>query len=122
MKNLKQFMRQMKSNPIIRGFENSDDVFAQFEESKVKNIKIVFACYEQEDYEGRVIVFFYDSKTRKYFQTYGSHCSCYGLEGQWTWNDEINFKELENRLDKGNLYDDGIFRKLYLEFLTTEEE
>ena len=41
----------------------------------------VFAVYEQGNYEGSALVLF--AKDGKMFSVEGSHCSCYGLEGQW---------------------------------------
>lgn len=43
---------------------------------------VVFhASYDQEDYEGSALVVYRQGE--RYFVVEGSHCSCYGLEGQW---------------------------------------
>ena len=49
------------------------------------------------------------------FEVNGSHCSCYGLEGQWDV-EEINIKELEQRLTKGT-FGEREFKKELREFL-----
>lgn len=41
----------------------------------------VYAGYETPDYEGYATVVFRDGD--KWFRASGSHCSCFGLEGQW---------------------------------------
>lgn len=42
----------------------------------------MFAAYENESYEGYALVIF--SKEGKLYEVNGSHCSCYGLEDQWS--------------------------------------
>ncbi len=85
--------------PILIGFADSQDVFNNFQLSQDarEGLEIIYANYECGDYDGSATVFFYSSNTGKYHEAYGSHCSCYGLEDQWGM-EEINFKELENRL------------------------
>lgn len=41
----------------------------------------VFAVYDTPSYEGYATVVF--RRGRQWFHASGSHCSCYGLEGQW---------------------------------------
>ena len=43
--------------------------------------QILFASYSEEDYEGDAIVILQTEEGL--FEVHGSHCSCYGLEGQW---------------------------------------
>lgn len=43
----------------------------------------IFALYDLEAYEGSAFVIFKDKKGDWYYVT-GGHCSCYGLEDQWT--------------------------------------
>jgi hypothetical protein len=42
---------------------------------------ILHAVYNHEGYEGSAFVLF--KKGGKLYEVSGSHCSCYGLEGQW---------------------------------------
>jgi hypothetical protein len=75
-------------------------------EGELKNVKIIVACYEQPSYEGYAFVLF--KQGRKYYEVNGSHCSCYGLEGQWT-PEETSLEEIRHRVEKGDLghYMDG---------------
>jgi hypothetical protein len=43
--------------------------------------EMLFASYETPRYEGSALVLF--ERGGKLFEVNGSHCSCYGLEGQW---------------------------------------
>lgn len=43
--------------------------------------EILYASYESCGYEGWAWVLF--QRGRKLFEVNGSHCSCFGLEGQW---------------------------------------
>lgn len=59
---------------IVRDFSAADgDVTS--EES------ILFATYDYIDYDGSATVWF--EREGQLFEVSGSHCSCYGLEGQW---------------------------------------
>lgn len=43
--------------------------------------QILFASYGGASYEGDAFVLF--ERDGKLYEVHGSHCSCYGLEGQW---------------------------------------
>jgi len=64
---------------------------------KYRMDEVVFAAYSCEYYEGDAFVLFI--KDGKLYEVNGSHCSCYGLEGQWepeeTFVDAI-LKRLDN--------------------------
>ena len=62
------------------------------------DIKILFASYSYENYSGDAFVLF--SKDGELFEVNGSHCSCYGLEYQWS-PEPVVLKELEHRLTVG---------------------
>ena len=53
----------------------------EIEMSALDGIKILVASYTYEDYNGSAFVLF--EKGGQLFEVNGSHCSCYGLEGQW---------------------------------------
>lgn len=97
LKELFEFIRITKK-PVLLGFECVENVFSNFAETYDKEKIIIYANYESADYEGWATVYFYDKSTQKYYEVYGSHCSCYGLENQWS-PEEIVFKELENRFN-----------------------
>jgi hypothetical protein len=116
MKTVKGFLASLKKNPVISGaFGSVEDVFAQFEENPDANIQIVYAHYEQDTYDGSAIVFFYDKATKRYFEVHGSHCSCYGLENQWSPS-AIEAKALELRLKDGYFYDGGELKRRFEDF------
>jgi hypothetical protein len=42
---------------------------------------VLLAFYDTPSYEGYALVIYRNGDT--YYSVSGSHCSCYGLEGQW---------------------------------------
>lgn len=44
--------------------------------------QIIIASYTYEDYSGSAFVIY--EKDGKLYEVHGSHCSCYGLEDQWS--------------------------------------
>ncbi len=79
-----------------------EDVERDFglEVGALKNVKVIVAAYDQPDYEGSAFVLL--KRGRKYFEVNGSHCSCMGLEEQWS-EEEVTLKELRHRVKEGNL-------------------
>jgi hypothetical protein len=73
------------------GFDNWKDVSDQFtgtyswSDTKPTPIpepeEVIVANYETASYEGHALVVFRNGE--KFYTVDGSHCSCYGLEGQW---------------------------------------
>ena len=66
------------------GFSNKEDVMGAFcvSEEQSEGVEILYAWYDTSyDYEGYATVIF--RKDGKIYEVNGSHCSCYGLEGQW---------------------------------------
>lgn len=68
---------------------------------QLKGAKIVFGFYDNEDYSGSAFVLY--KKARKLYEVNGSHCSCYGLEDQWS-PEETTKEALLHRLDNGYFY------------------
>lgn len=60
-----------------------EDIYEDFAVTKedVEGVEILLASYLYEDYEGDSIVLF--KKDNQLYAVHGSHCSCFGLEGQW---------------------------------------
>ena len=60
-----------------------EDIASQFavEISDLDGVEILFAFYKNEDYLGNAFVLF--QRDGKLYEVNGSHCSCFGLEGQW---------------------------------------
>lgn len=70
---------------------DQDDAYRQYQDYSYSedgpklpdNLHIFYTYYECEYYEGYGFVVGYDSDKNEFFYNSGSHCSCYGLEGQW---------------------------------------
>jgi hypothetical protein len=81
------------------------------------NMEILLASYTYESYSGSAFVLF--KQGDKLYQNYGSHCSCYGLEGQWQ-PEETSIVKLRNRVIQGKEgyelvypYEKDSYRNLY---------
>ena len=61
-------------------------------------VEILLASYTYEDYSGDAFVLF--SRDGKLWEVNGSHCSCYGLEGQWE-PEETSVESIERRISTG---------------------
>lgn len=81
---------------IFEGFTDANDVFNQFSvnEDEQKDVKFIYAYYNQECYEGSAFVLF--TREGKLYEVNGSHCSCYGLEDQWS-PEETSVEALNKR-------------------------
>lgn len=68
-----------------------------------RGCKILLASYGTPSYEGYAFVLF--ERDGKLYEVNGSHCSCYGLEGQWdpeeTTVDALRCRVAEGRLGEG---------------------
>jgi hypothetical protein len=86
-----------------------------------ESANILFASYGQANYSGDAFVIF--EENGKLYEVSGSHCSCYGLEGQWS-QEEVELKELEHRLLNGTFgeddYSDNSFKPELCMFLGVE--
>ena len=78
------------------GFEDIDDLRQQFEigEKDIKDEEVLVASYATPSYEGDAFILF--RRDGKLYEVNGSHCSCYGLEGQWR-PEEAAWEELAVR-------------------------
>jgi len=65
---------------------------------KYEKCNILFASYGTDNYSGDAFVLF--ERDGKLYEVNGSHCSCFGLEGQFE-PEETTLKALEMRLTKG---------------------
>ena len=57
------------------------DVCREFEIDVAEPDEVILAVYESELYQGDADVIYRIGD--RYYWASGSHCSCYGLEGQW---------------------------------------
>lgn len=80
-------------------FDSKSDVEKEFGAS-LDGCNVLFAAYDTPSYEGYAWVLF--RKDRKLYEVNGSHCSCYGLEGQWD-PEEVSKEALKHRIKEGHL-------------------
>lgn len=89
----------LKLPPIFQdNFTCPEDVYNHFCVNPAPGEKILYAWYETPPYEGYAEVL-YTVNGKLYYVT-GSHCSCHGLEDQWT-PEEITLKELNHYYKNG---------------------
>jgi len=88
------------SSPEYHKMENEsrkrqlEDFIAEFKH----DLEWCFGFYGHKDYSGEAFVLF--KKDGKIFENGGSHCSCYGLEGQWN-PQETSIEAIKLMLSKG---------------------
>ena len=71
-------------NPFLTNFAGVDDIVSNYEGRSAEDLKdaeILVAWYGYGSYCGSSFVLY--RKDSKLYEVNGSHCSCYGLEGQW---------------------------------------
>lgn len=87
----------------LEDFSSWEEVISAYQLSDHKTEpKYVLASYSVGGYEGSSIVIFGDSIDNLSF-VHGSHCSCYGLEGQWDPED-TPLKSLIHMASEGEMY------------------
>jgi hypothetical protein len=74
------------------------------EKPEFKGAEILLASYGTPSYEGYAFVLF--RRDGKLYEVNGSHCSCYGLEGQWD-PEETTTEALRHRVKEGTLGEGG---------------
>lgn len=89
---------------FIQEFKSVDDIIYQYQApaDALNGATIYLAWYGYGDYEGSSLVVF--EKDGKLYEVNGSHCSCYGLDGQWE-PEETSWAALATRQISG--YYDG---------------
>lgn len=77
-------------------FDDIEDVRRSFsiEKKDILDAEVVFASYGSGGYDGSAIVIF--QRDNKLYEVSGGHCSCYGLEGQWS-PEEVTWSQLAMR-------------------------
>lgn len=88
----------------IKAKERIDNKMKDYEE-----VNILFASYTYVCYDGSAFVLF--EKDGKLYEVNGSHCSCYGLEGQWE-PEETSLESIEYRLRNGDYAFDNCSKEL----------
>ncbi len=103
-----------QENPWPNNLEHWQDMKGRMlkalKEYETKNI--LFASYGQDNYLGDAFVLFEEGGVL--YEVNGSHCSCYGLEGQFS-AEETSLEAIAHRLKEGHLglcgYADNEFKK-----------
>lgn len=68
---------------ILNDWSDRADIVASFgEPGALDGAEVLFASYTYENYSGSATVIF--RRDGKLYEAHGSHCSCYGLEDQWS--------------------------------------
>lgn len=92
---------------FCEGFSNIEDIIKEFEITmeNLEGCEILYAAYETGMCDGSALVLF--KKNDELFVVEASHCSCYGLEGQWdpVLTNEVVLKKEVNSKTR-HFYDD----------------
>ena len=93
-------MNLLNKTPVfLHDWSNKEGVAYDFQ-INLDTVNILFAAYTYENYSGEAFVLF--EQDGKLFEVNGSHCSCYGLEGQWE-PEETTIEALTYRLYNGKM-------------------
>jgi hypothetical protein len=85
---------------VYRGqFGSWADVQREFEMDVPEPDDVIYAEYDTPPYEGYANVIYRNGD--RYYWAYGSHCSCFGLEGQWD-PEEYDARSRVEVLRRGN--------------------
>lgn len=95
--------KDAERNDILRDFLRYGDKGREEAFKIFDGVNILFASYGYANYSGDAFILF--EKEGGLFEVNGSHCSCYGLEGQWEPT-PVSIEELEHRLKNGRLGQD----------------
>lgn len=99
-----------------------EEFATELENERWKGVEILLASYANECYSGSAFVLF--RRDGSLFEVNGSHCSCYGLEGQWS-PEETSVAELRHRVKNGGLgsgyYEENLFATELLHLLDALE-
>ena len=98
---------------FLNDFDDDADVFGAYDVNTRDGINILIADYVYADWSGSSKVIF--ERDGKYYEVHGSHCSCYGLEGQWD-EEEVFLPALRYRMDNMR-YGKDAFDKAVVSFL-----
>lgn len=103
---------------FVGDFESLNDVVSLFRIAleELDDCKILLAHYYAEDYQGYAFVLL--DKNGNLFEVNAAHCSCYGLEEQWSL-EETSYESLKYRLEKGNCF--APFKKHILDLINDRQ-
>jgi len=93
----------------LHNWSNREGVEKDFQTTLKPTQKILLASYGYGSYCGDAFVLFQEGNNL--YEVNGSHCSCFGLEGQWD-PEKTSVKSLKQRLEAGlgsDSYTENIF-------------
>ncbi len=95
----------------LHNWSDFSDMARDFEQPISHEIDVLLASYGTDNYCGDAFVLF--RKDDKLFEVNAGHCSCYGVEDQWS-PEETTVASLRKRLNEGTLgsddYTDNVFK------------
>lgn len=107
----------------VQNFKDNDDIIIEYEAPKdaLDGATVYLAWYGYGSYSGDSLVIF--EKNGVLYEVNGSHCSCYGLEGQWepevtSW-EALGMRKLEGSETDGEQEAGEILKALVAERPTT---
>lgn len=118
-----------KRNLFLGEYENTlktdvvEDIVNNYlvEKSIVDEYQIIIAVLNSYDYEEDSYFLLLHKSTGKLFENFGSHCSCYGFEGQFEPEETSvvylmsdNYQHRNNK-DIMDFLNDGILKSIYRE-------
>lgn len=88
---------------FLGNWSDKEDIARDFaiDLKELKGARIIIAWYGDGDYSGAAFVLF--RRDGKLYEVYGSHCSCYGLEGQWD-PEETSRAALKHHANTGYMF------------------
>ena len=84
-------------------FEGKTLLSVALQQPRWQEIEVLLARYSQEGYEGSAFVLF--TQNGELYEVNASHCSCFGLEGQWE-PEETTWQALYKRTKDGWSFED----------------
>jgi hypothetical protein len=94
--------------------ERKREMDAALAQERWQSMNVLLASYGTPSYEGYAFVLF--SRDGKLYEVNGSHCSCYGLENQWS-PEETTVEALRHRLENGSLGADDYSENMFADEL-----
>ena len=98
---MKYFNNFNSIEDVISNFSEMNDDYESKKNIELKEDEVLLASYGGRSYEGAAMVIF--ERDGKYYEVHGSHCSCNGLEGQWS-PEETSMEALSFRLENMDEY------------------
>lgn len=98
----------------VEEFKNNSDILERYgaDPTALEGANVLLAWYGYGSYCGSSLVIF--ERDGKLYEVNGSHCSCYGLEGQWL-PEETSWEALSMRNYMQNDYYENGWDKAHFE-------